>query len=268
MNWLTKAAEWLRRQTKKLPWSRHNLRRIEGLSPDQVQRLRDAFPDQEFDQEALQKKIDGYPGSVFHDLAQRTQLNESVLAGAVGQSLKLWSRRSLWLWAMDHWADWVLLAVLAVLITDYVLPLGPTYRVNAAGAIPPLHRIERGDLEEVLSPGQTGETVDQYAGRYAGSRVPKGKDLSSADLSPDLATIRIETKSSIIPANAALPQMVTLVLSSRKQPPDGLAMPAVLLKIEAAGNAQIATLQIASKQQAELAKLIGSADVWIISAGP
>jgi hypothetical protein len=263
MNWLADIAQWLRQQAKTLPWSKQNLRRIEGLSADEAQRLQAAFPDQE----TLQQEIDGYPGSVFHDLAQRTNLTERTLAGAVARSLNLWSKPSLLGRLRQHWADWALLVLVAAFVLDYLRPLGPTYSVKARREIPSLQRIDAKDLEEVISPGQSGESAAQYVGKFAISFVPQGKALSAADLSPDFTTVRIETKKSVIAVSPAEPQRVTLVLSSRQKTPDGVTMPALLVDIEASGTTRTATLRIASKHQAQFAKWVGSGDAWIISAG-
>jgi len=265
MKWLAEIANWLAGKIRQSPWSRYNLRRIEGIRQDEINSLVQA---QLSDQETLQKKLDEYPGSVFRTLESSTHLTNSRLLSLLQESLQLWVKPSFLRRAGLHWADVLLLAVLSLLAAEFLFPPPKAYRVVAAREIPPFRQIQRDDLEEVPSTGGIGETVAKYTGKYSSSPVHKKSALSAADLSPGLISLRIEIKSGAELDKAALPQAVLLVLSSRLSPVGGAAIPAMLSRIESSGSAQIATLQIPSGQQTEAAKWLGSSDAYIVLRVP
>jgi len=265
MKWIGGISDWLRAQMRSSPLSRHNLRRIKGIRREEVRSLGTAnVPDQD----ALQKQLDGNPGSVFRGLESSTHLTRSRLLSLLQASLELWTRPSIFCRVRRHWADVLLMAVISLLVVEFLFPPTKAYRVIAAREIPAFYQIQRNDLEEIPSTDGVGETIAQYEGRYSLSLVHAKSALSAADLTTGLVFLRIEIKSSSVPDTAALPQAVLLVFSSRQPPVGGTVIPAMLSRMESNGIAQIATLQVSFAQRAEVAKWMGSADAYIALRTP
>jgi hypothetical protein len=255
----------LRNKNRQRPRSKYNLRRIHGIQQPEI----DGFSAAGLaDQESVQKKLDGYPGSVIHDLANSTHIEPSRLLALLQESLRLWSKPPRLRRLRSHWADFVLLAVVSVLAAAFFRPAKKAYEVVAMKKISVLQQIRPEDLEEKPSPGQNGETKEQYTGQYVVSVVQQGKELSKAELTSGLTSLRVTIKSSVVPNNPGSTQLVTLVFSARTAPGGGTAIPALLSKMETDGGAQIANLQIASIHEAEVAKWAGSSDAFIVARVP
>lgn len=258
------ARRW-RKRLRQLPWSKHNVRRIKGIEPAEIDCLRGA---KLADQELLQESLDTAPGAVFAKLAHATRIGKVRLLALLQASLNLWAKppwiRRVW----HHWADLAVVAVIILLGVEWFHLSARPVQMIAKREIAPFQQIQRSDLEESLSPDGRSDAAAKYTGKYTISRVAKGSALSAAELAPELGSLRLEIKNGVGQPNLSLPQTVDIVLSSRQPPPGGVVIPAVLLKLEPSGNTFIATLKIASKDRSEAAKWVGGADAYLVLRGP
>ncbi|GEM_PF-5000291 len=260
-----KMVNCMRARFRQTPLSRYCLRRIPKIKPDEITRLQRAGI---LDQEALQEKVDGESGSMFQSLQASTQLSKPRLLQLIQQSLELCARPPLLRRSHNHAMDFFLVAVLLLFAAEFYFPPERLSHVIAARDIPPFQQIQSDDLREEPSRNGEHDTTDQYTGKYSLSRISKNSQLSGTDLVAVLVELRVEVKSTALADNATLSQPVLLVLSSRQPATGGVAIPALLSKIETNGKVRVATLQISSGQQSEAAKWLGSADAYIMLRKP